>query len=166
MALLVRPMKATWCCPQLPVLVLVPVPVRVRVPVPVLVRVRVRVLVLVLVLVRVPVLVREGPKSVDNTFPETISYVSMSTKVPLFSGCSKESNVPAGRAANASLVGAKTVKGPGELRVATKSAATIVATKVLRLLTDCASSTRFFGAGVGFGGSSTPSMMCITPFVA
>jgi len=92
----------------------------------------------------------------------------MSTKVPLFSGKSKEAKVPSGRAANASLVGAKTVKGPGELRVSTKSPATTAATKVLKLATDCASPTRFLGAGVvgasvgagvGLGGSSTPSMM-------
>ena len=41
----------------------------------------------------------------------------------LFSGLSRLSRVPAGRAAKAASVGAKTVKGPGPFMVSTRPAA-------------------------------------------
>ncbi len=45
------------------------------------------------------------------------------SRVALFSGLKSVSTVPAGSFAKASLVGAKTVKGPGPCRVSTRSAA-------------------------------------------
>src|SRR3954471_19309395 len=54
-------------------------------------------------------------------------FVSMG----LFSGLSKVSTVPAGSAANAALVGAKTVNGPGPLSVSTRPAAFTAATSVV-----------------------------------
>jgi len=59
----------------------------------------------------------------------------------LFSGFNSVSTVPAGSAAKPSLVGAKTVKGPGELKVSAKSPATTAVTKVDKSSTDCANST-------------------------
>jgi len=79
----------------------------------------------------------------------------MSTKVPVFSGSSQEAKLPSGRGAKASLVGAKTVKGPGELKVSTKSSATTAATQVLKITTDWVSSNA----------SSTSSMMSATALV-
>ena len=49
----------------------------------------------------------------------------------LFSGFTSVSTVPAGSLAKASLVGAKTVKGPGELSVSTRPAALTAATRVV-----------------------------------
>ena len=55
----------------------------------------------------------------------------MEVNVPLFSGLSRVSTVPAGNAANAALVGANTVKGPGLFNVATRPAACTAATSVV-----------------------------------
>jgi len=49
----------------------------------------------------------------------------------LFSGFTKDSTVPLGNLANASLVGANTVNGPALLRVYTNPAAFTAATKVV-----------------------------------
>src|SRR6267154_3868327 len=49
----------------------------------------------------------------------------------LFSGLSNISTVPAGKCANASLVGAKTVNGPLPLSVSTSPAALTAATRVV-----------------------------------
>merc|ERR1719218_110899 len=80
-------------------------------------------------------------KSVDKTCSGSTWKVRMSANCALFSGFRRESKVPAGSAPNASLVGAKTVKGPGEDKVSAKSAATTAVTRVERSSTDCASST-------------------------
>jgi hypothetical protein len=45
--------------------------------------------------------------------PGTTWYVRTVVSMALFSGFSSVSTVPAGRASNAALVGAKTVNGPG-----------------------------------------------------
>ncbi len=55
----------------------------------------------------------------------------MLVSVALFSGLTSVSTVPAGSAANASLVGAKTVNGPGLLSVSTRPAALTAATSVV-----------------------------------
>ena len=44
--------------------------------------------------------------------PATTWYVKILAKVALFSGFNKNSTIPVGNFANASFVGAKTVKGP------------------------------------------------------
>merc|ERR1712153_254393 len=85
----------------------------------------------------------KGAKSFARTCVGTTWYVKMSTNCALFSGFIKESTTPAGSAAKASFVGAKTVKGPGELRVSARSPATTAATKVDRAGTDSATSTMF-----------------------
>jgi len=54
------------------------------------------------------------------------------------------STVPAGNLANASSVGAKTVNGPGPLRVFTRSAALTAATSVLNEPAAIAVSTIFY----------------------
>merc|ERR1739848_778938 len=109
-------------------------------------------------------------KSVDSTWAGSTWYVKMSTSWSLFSGLSKVSTVPSGRAPKASLVGANTVNGPGELRVSARSPATTAATKVDKLSTDWANSTMFtVGSSDNSskaGGSITASMMWATPFVA
>jgi hypothetical protein len=55
----------------------------------------------------------------------------MLTSFALFSGFSSVGTVPGGRAANASLVGANTVNGPGLFSVATSPAALTAATSVV-----------------------------------
>merc|ERR1712160_31392 len=107
-------------------------------------------------------------KSVERTWPERTWNVRMSTRVFLFSGFNKVSRVPAGKAPKASLVGAKTVNGPAEVSVVTRSPATTAATGVLKESTDWASSTMLrVGAAVSaLRGSITASMMWATPFVA
>merc|ERR1712039_968926 len=108
-----------------------------------------------------------GCRSVDNTWAGSTWYVRMSTSEALFSGFNKLSKVPSGRAPKASLVGANTVNGPGELRVSTRSPATTAATRVERSSTDCASSTMLgLSLDKPAGGRSTPSMMCATPLEA
>merc|ERR550532_3129871 len=106
-------------------------------------------------------------RSVDKTCAGSTWYVRMSTSVALFSGFKRSSNVPAGSAPKASLVGANTVKGPGELRVSTRSPATTAATSVERSSTDWASSTMLgLSLDKPAGGRRTPSMMCATPLEA
>merc|ERR1712048_667920 len=108
-----------------------------------------------------------GARSVESTLAGRTWYVKMSTNWPLFSGFKRVSRVPAGSAAKASLVGANTVKGPGELRVSTRSPATTAATKVERSSTDWASSTMLGNSSASLeGGRRTPSMMCATPLEA
>src|SRR5580698_4853189 len=51
--------------------------------------------------------------------------------MPLFSGLSSVSTVPAGSFANAALVGANTVNGPGPFSVSTNPAAFTAATSVV-----------------------------------
>merc|ERR1719443_1920866 len=106
-------------------------------------------------------------RSVDSTCSGSTWYVRMSASCALFSGFRSESRVPAGSAAKPSLVGAKTVKGPGEERVSAKSAATTAATRVERSSTDWASSTMLgLSALSPAGGNITPSMMWATPLLA
>jgi hypothetical protein len=59
----------------------------------------------------------------------------------LFSGLSRSSTVPAGSAAKASSVGAKTVKGPSPFSVSTSPAASTAATSVPKLPAPTAVST-------------------------
>merc|ERR1719326_2579398 len=106
-------------------------------------------------------------KSVDKTCSGSTWKVRMSASCALFSGFNRESNVPAGRAPNASLVGANTVKGPGDDNVSAKSAATTAVTRVERSSTDCANSTMLGLSALRCeGGSMTPSMMWATPLLA
>ncbi len=62
---------------------------------------------------------------------------------PLFSGWSSVSTVPAGNAAKASSVGAKTVYGPGAASVSTSPAAFTAATSVSCIPVPIAVSTMF-----------------------
>src|SRR5208337_3146293 len=55
----------------------------------------------------------------------------MEVSLSLLAGCSRVSTVPAGRRAKASLVGAKTVKGPAPSSVSTRPAAFTAATRVV-----------------------------------
>merc|ERR1719469_1756189 len=80
-------------------------------------------------------------KSVDRTWDGSTWKVRMCTNVSLFSGFRRVSRVPSGKAAKPSLVGAKTVNGPAEVNVSTKSPATTAATRVERSGTDWANST-------------------------
>merc|ERR1719463_829836 len=106
-------------------------------------------------------------KSVDKTCSGSTWKVRMSASCALFSGFRSESTVPAGRAPNASLVGANTVNGPGDDNVSAKSAATTAVTRVERSSTDCANSTMLgLSAPTSGGGSMTPSMMWATPLLA
>src|SRR5450631_1460160 len=66
-----------------------------------------------------------------SILPATTWYVSTLVSAGLFSGLSSVSTVPAGSAANASLVGANTVNGPGPFSVATRPAALTAATSVV-----------------------------------
>ncbi len=59
----------------------------------------------------------------------------------MFSAFNNVSTVPAGSFENASFVGAKTVNGPSEFRVATRSAAFTAATKVLKFSFEAATPT-------------------------
>ena len=68
----------------------------------------------------------------------------MLTSFCLFSGLRSDSTVPLGSLANASSVGAKTVKGPFPLRVSTRPAALTAATSVLKLPAPTAVSTMSF----------------------
>src|SRR6185437_10057776 len=76
--------------------------------------------------------------------PATTWYVRILVSVALFSGLSRLSTVPAGSAANASLVGANTVNGPGPSSVSTRPAAFTAATSVVWSLECTAFSTMFF----------------------
>jgi hypothetical protein len=64
----------------------------------------------------------------------------------LFSGFTKVSTVPAGSLAKASLVGAKTVKGPGPESAPARSAAVTAATSVVCTGEATAFSTMFLSA--------------------
>src|SRR3954447_10081344 len=64
------------------------------------------------------------------TLPGTTWYVRICVTLALFSGFSRLSSVPAGRAAKAASVGAKTVNGPGPLSVSTRPAAWTALTNV------------------------------------
>merc|ERR1719299_362333 len=59
----------------------------------------------------------KGFSCFDSTSSGRTWYVKMSTRSFLFSGFISFVRVPAGSAAKASFVGAKTVNGPGELKV-------------------------------------------------
>src|ERR1700728_1788146 len=69
--------------------------------------------------------------SLELILPETTWEVRILVRMVLFSGLTRVSTVPAGSLAKASSVGAKTVKGPGLLRVSTRPAALTAATRVL-----------------------------------
>merc|ERR1719215_2595207 len=112
----------------------------------------------------------------DWTFDKSVDKYRPTRMWPnfcLFSGFRRVSSVPAGRLANASLVGAKSVncakipKKPGEVKSSTRSAATTAVTRVLRSSTDCANSTMLgWAAATWDGGRRTPLMMWTTPFDA
>jgi hypothetical protein len=76
--------------------------------------------------------------------------------IALFSGLSRLSTVPAGSAANAALVGANTVNGPGPFSVATRSAALTAATSVVWSFELTALSTMSLFAYIG----APPTMTC------
>merc|ERR1719478_838515 len=67
-----------------------------------------------------------------GTAPATTWYLSRSASAALFSGLSRFVRVPLGRAANASFVGANTVKGPLPENVSTSPAALTAVTSVER----------------------------------
>src|SRR6202044_4069909 len=69
--------------------------------------------------------------------------------VALFSGLSRLSTVPAGNLANAALVGANTVNGPGPDSVSTRPAAFTAATSVVWSLELTAFCTMFFDGYIG-----------------
>ena len=73
--------------------------------------------------------------------PSTTWYSKTSVNAAV--SLSSESKVPAGKSAKASLVGANTVKLPGEDSVSTRPAACTAVTSVLRSGVATASSTMF-----------------------
>src|SRR5271166_2576197 len=73
----------------------------------------------------------------------------MATSFSLFSGFNRSSTVPAGNLANASSVGAKTVKGPLPFRVSTRPAACRAAARVLNEPAATAVSTMSCDAALG-----------------
>ena len=79
-----------------------------------------------------PFTVVTGPAvtSAAITFPGTTWYVSTAVSLSLFSGFSRSSTVPGGSLANASFVGAKTVKGPSPESVSANPAAWTAVTSV------------------------------------
>jgi len=81
-----------------------------------------------------PLTVLTGPDctSLAITVPGTTWYFRMAASFCWFSGFSSESSVPAGSLANASLVGAKTVKGPVPDRVSASPAAFTALTSVVK----------------------------------
>jgi len=81
-----------------------------------------------------------------STDPLATWYCKMLTKVDLFSGRSKASKTPSGKAAKASSVGAKTVNGPSSCKVVTRSPAVKAATSVSNLSSPEAISTIFWVA--------------------
>mmetsp|Transcript_11879 Transcript_11879/g.26004 ORF Transcript_11879/g.26004 Transcript_11879/m.26004 type:complete len:250 (+) Transcript_11879:191-940(+) len=95
----------------------------------------------------------------------TTWYLSMAISLSLFSGRSKVSKVPAGRAAKASLVGANTVKGPlpSPESTSTKSAAVTASTRVLNTSSPAAISTML---ELTEAGVNTLSIPCTTPLSA
>ncbi len=95
-------------------------------------------------------------KSVDRTSPSKTWYSNIEANSPVGSDKSM-SKVPSGKAANASSVGAKTVKGPVRLRSSANSAATTAAARVSwsSLLTMTSTTV--------VGGKSTASITCTTP---
>merc|ERR1712086_1169071 len=89
----------------------------------------------------------------------------------ILAGSRRWANVAAGILAKASLVGAKTVKGPVPERAVVRLPATRAVTRVERSGTDWASCTIFLEPGEGpgegpAGGMRTASMMWTTPLVA
>merc|ERR1740130_1723565 len=97
-----------------------------------------------------------------NTLPLTTWYNKSFVNCGM--SLSKPARTPAGRSAKASLVGAKTVKGPTEESVPWRLAATTAVTKVDKSVVAWANCTMFMVIGVGI--ISTASMMWTTPFVA
>merc|ERR1719461_390596 len=80
----------------------------------------------------------------------TFSFNKIPAKTSLFSGFNKVGMVSAGSLANASLVGANTVKSPSPLSVSAKPAALTAANKVDRAGVSAAvAAMDFNGAGVG-----------------
>ena len=73
----------------------------------------------------------------------------MAVSLSLFSGLSSVSTVPLGSAAKASLVGAKTVNGPGPSSVSTRPAALTAATSVVWSFELTAFSTMFLVGNIG-----------------
>src|SRR5215213_5899979 len=92
--------------------------------------------------------------SLAMTLPGTTWYVRIFVSCALFSGLSRFSTVPAGSFLKASSVGAKTVNGPGPLRVSTRPAAFTAATRVVKLPFDAAVST-MSAAAAGDANTST-----------
>src|SRR5208283_437814 len=84
-----------------------------------------------------------------KSVPGTTWYVKMATSFSLFSGFSRSSTVLGGNFANASSVGAKTVKGPLPLRVSTRPAAWSAAARVLNEPAATAVSTMSCDAALG-----------------
>ena len=70
---------------------------------------------------------------------------ALACSIALFSGLSSSSTVPAGSLANAASVGAKTVNGPGDFKVAVRSAAVTAATSVPKSPAACAVATMSTG---------------------
>src|ERR1700674_721912 len=90
----------------------------------------------------------------------------MLVSVPLFSGLSSESSVPAGRAANASLVGANTVNGPAPDSVSTRPAALTAATRVEKSELPDAICTMFCVAAGVAAGEATIELLLVVPQAA
>jgi len=107
----------------------------------------------------------EGLRSLLNTAaPATTWYSSTASNCLMFFGSNRLFNVALGSLANASLVGANTVKGPLASRAVTSLPAVMAATSVERSLLPEASSIML--RSVMDGGNNTASMMCTTPLLA
>merc|ERR1719181_1205984 len=99
--------------------------------------------------------------------PSTTWYSRTASSSLMCSGSSRYFRTAGLRCANASFVGAKTVKGPLPCSVVTSLPAVRAVTSVERSLTLSARATMsLVGAGAGAFGMSTASMMCTTPLVA
>merc|ERR1712226_819392 len=105
-------------------------------------------------------------RSLEWTEPEATWYVRTAWSSLMFLGSNRWSRTSLGSLANASLVGANTVKGPGPERVSTNCPAFKAATRVERSGVATAISTIVWSAATYLGGSSTVSMMWITPLLA
>merc|ERR1712106_1015461 len=105
--------------------------------------------------------------SARTAAPVITWYSRMASSSLMLAGLSREASVAAGSAAKASLVGAKTVKGPVPESAVTSLPAVSAVTRVDRSGMPAASSTMFFSTAPRVdGGVSTPLMTCTTPLVA
>jgi len=101
-----------------------------------------------------------------SAFAVTTWYNSISLSWPTLAGSSKLSRRPAGSAAKASFVGAKTVSGPSPERAPIKSAAATALARVERLSLATARSTILLLTLDGVSTESTPWTTPLSAFIS